>query len=198
MRLTCMNRLDPCYWLAVLTASTLLCTLAPSGNSARAAEVDRIGFNAGKFTVKTVKVGGRTVTFRAYEGIVYVAKPVDARNQSMNVYVPAEYFEGKSVGAYNAETVPILFNNSVGGYMPALPSTLGGGMGGPGGPGGGPGGPGGPGGGPGGPPPGGIFEEADPVDQAEVQADPVDQAEVPVGHLLEASSRNSTATRTVS
>jgi len=78
----------------------------------------------------------------------------------MNIYVPTQYYEGKSVGAYDAKTAPIFLPITIGGYMPGRPGTPGGfgGRGGSGGPGGfggrgGPGGFGGPGGGrgPGGP-----------------------------------------------
>ncbi|KAI7255336.1 hypothetical protein KC345_g11153, partial [Hortaea werneckii] len=52
----------------------------------------------------------------------------------MNVYVPEAYFQGKTVGGYTADTAPIFFPNSVGGYMPGAPGTLeGGGAGGMGG-----------------------------------------------------------------
>jgi multidrug resistance efflux pump len=36
----------------------------------------------------------------------------------MNIYIPEEYFEGKSIGNYTANTAPIFFPNTVGGYMP--------------------------------------------------------------------------------
>ena len=175
MRRTSMNKVHSSHWfVAFLTWNSLVLTLAHGGVNAVASDSDRLAFEASKFTVKTLTAGGRKVTYRAYEGIVYVPNPIDARYQSMNIYVPTEYFEGKPVGTYNSETAPILFQNRVGGYMPALPATLGAGRGGPGGPGGpgrlggagGPppgGDPGGPppGGGPSGPPRGGIFEEFD-------------------------------------
>ena len=163
-------------FVAVLTASTLVFTLALGGMRLVAADGDRLAFDATKFTVKTMTEGGRTVKYRAYEGIVYVANPVNVANQSMNIYVPAEYFEGKSVCGFNAETAPSLFQNRVGGYMPAFPATLGGGMGGPSGPGGGgfaSGGTGDPGGGPGGPPPGGIFTEFDKNKDGKLSRDEV-------------------------
>lgn len=75
-------------------------------------------FDPSRFSSRSSKVEGKTITYRAYEGIVYVKYPVDARYQSMNVYIPTEYYEGKSIGSYNAETAPIFFCNSVGGYMP--------------------------------------------------------------------------------
>lgn len=93
---------------------------APGGNSAPA---HSLAFDTRQFTVKTLIVGGRSNTYRAYEGIVYVARPVDARYERLNFYAPVEYFEGKSVGGYTAETAPIFFPNSVGGYMPGLPAS---------------------------------------------------------------------------
>ena len=80
-------------------------------------------FDPKKFTIETVTVKDRQVACRAYEGIVYVANPVDAPYQSLNFYVPVEYYEGKSVGGYTAETALIFLPNSVGGYMPGKPAT---------------------------------------------------------------------------
>lgn len=74
-----------------------------------------------------VVVDKRPVAYRAYERIVYVARPVDTTYQQMNVYVPAAYFEGKSINGYTAETAPIFFPNQVGGYMPAQAGTVKGG-----------------------------------------------------------------------
>jgi len=112
---------------------------APSGT-------DSLIFDTKRFTVKTLTVGKQTVAYRAYEGIVYVAKPVDTNYERLNFYAPVDYYEGKSVGGYTAETAPIFIPNSVGGYMPGRagsPDDFGG-LGGPG-----PGGP----AGAGGPPP---------------------------------------------
>ena len=91
-------------------------------------------FDPEKFTVETVTVGDRNVVYRAYEDIVYVANPVDAQYQTLNFYVPVEYYEGKSVSLYTAETAPIFLPNSVGGYMPGKPGNpkRSGGSGGPG------------------------------------------------------------------
>jgi hypothetical protein len=43
----------------------------------------------------------------------------------MNVFVPVEYYEGRSIGAYDADTAPIFLPNSVGGYMPGPPGSPG-------------------------------------------------------------------------
>ena len=55
---------------------------------------------------------------RAYENIVYVKNPVDVNYQTINIYIPEEYFKGQSIGKYNEKTAPLFFPNSVGGYMP--------------------------------------------------------------------------------
>ena len=55
-----------------------------------------LNFDANKnYTTKTAIVNGKTVTYRAYENIVYVAKPVDIAYQTINIYIPEEYFKNK-------------------------------------------------------------------------------------------------------
>ncbi|HBY60745.1 MAG TPA: hypothetical protein DEH78_13045 [Solibacterales bacterium] len=111
---------------------------------------DPLRFPKDAFTLesKTVRTsqGERKVTYRSYQHLTYVAKPVDKEYQSLDVNVPVEV-DGVAVDATRA---PILLRIPVGGYMAA--SNLGNGpaagrRGGPEGPGGrrGPGGPGGPG-----------------------------------------------------
>lgn len=134
-----------------LTSTAFAGLLLISASSTSNAAVSNLSFDANKFTIKTATVGTQTFKCRAYEGIVYFANPVDTNYQSMNIYVPEQYFEGKSIGGYSATTAPIFMPITVGGYMPGRPGRLGGGMGGPGGPGGPFGGPGGPDGGFGGP-----------------------------------------------
>lgn len=100
-----------------------------------------LDFNAKNYTSKTLTVNNKTVTYRAYEKIVYVKNPVDTTYQIMNIYIPEDYFNGKSIGSYTKDTAPIFFPNNIGGYMPAAPGGPGqGGMGGMGGHGGMPGG----------------------------------------------------------
>lgn len=55
------------------------------------------------------------VTYRFWKAITYVAKPVDETYQSLNISVPVK-IDGKTVDATGA---PVLFANSVGGYMPS-------------------------------------------------------------------------------
>ena len=98
-----------------VTASTLLASVASASDG------QSLEFDSSRFEKKTIEVAGRTVAYRAFEGVVYVSHPVDALYESMNIYVPEAYYEGKAVGPYTAETAPIFLPNSVGGYMPGKP-----------------------------------------------------------------------------
>ncbi|NQE67054.1 subtype B tannase [Nocardia gamkensis] len=79
--------------------------------------VDELAFDPGAFTVETKTVAtferDKKVTYQFYESVVYVAKPVDKAHQSLSVSVPVE-IDGASVDASKA---PILFTNSVAGYL---------------------------------------------------------------------------------
>ena len=115
--------------LCVATAIFLFTTLAggagAQGQTATPSGGYSLAFDAGAYTVRSTTVGGVTATYRAYEGIVYVKYPVDAQFQKLNFYVPAAYYEGKSVGGYTSHTAPIFFPNTVGGYMPGAPDSPG-------------------------------------------------------------------------
>lgn len=77
-----------------------------------------LNFDSNNYTIKTATVNGKTITYRAYENIVYVKNPVDIKYQTLNIYIPEEYFNGESIGEYNNKNAPIFLPNSVGGYMP--------------------------------------------------------------------------------
>ena len=96
--------------LAVSSALLSSCTMM--------SKPDTLKFDPTKYTSGTTTVNGKTYKYRAYT-VVYVANPVDTKYQSMNIYVPEEYFAGGSVGSYNAQSAPIFLPNQVGGYMPA-------------------------------------------------------------------------------
>lgn len=83
-----------------------------------------ITFDPDRYTIESAEVEGSTITFRAYKNIVYVTKPVDTRYQCLNLYVPAAYYENRSIGSYDAANAPIFLPNDAGGYMPALPGTV--------------------------------------------------------------------------
>ena len=61
---------------------------------------------------------GQKVKYFAYENIVYVSKPKSVEYQSMNIYIPKDYLDGKTINGYTAKTAPIFMPNGVGGYMP--------------------------------------------------------------------------------
>lgn len=83
----------------------------------------KLTFDPEKYTTQTIPVEGTEIKVRAYEHIVYVAKPVDTVYQQMNIYIPEAYFNKGSINGYTSETAPIFFPNHVGGYMPGRPGT---------------------------------------------------------------------------
>ena len=84
----------------------------------------KLAFQPQQYVSQTLTYEGKTFTVRAYENIVYVENPVDTAYQKINIYIPEEYFAGKTVNGYTAVTAPVFFPNKVGGYMPAPPATL--------------------------------------------------------------------------
>ncbi|MER6348656.1 subtype B tannase [Streptomyces sp. NPDC001595] len=95
---------------------------APAGSartSGATRAADPLAFDPAAHTVLTTTVatddGPRTVTYRFHKALTYVARPVDAAHQSLNISVPVE-IDGKPVDASRA---PILLANQVGGYMPS-------------------------------------------------------------------------------
>lgn len=95
---------------------------ATAGNAWGAAEedsgvADALVFDPEAYEelTKTVTTGDgeKTVVYRFYGNIVYVAYPVDEAYQSLNVSVPVE-IDGTAVDASKA---PIVLANSIGGYM---------------------------------------------------------------------------------
>ena len=84
-----------------------------------------LDFAKAPYQLKTAQVAGKTISYRAYEGITYVKHPVDTVYQKMNIYIPEEYYEVKPVGSYTEATAPIFLPNTVGGYMPGEPGTPG-------------------------------------------------------------------------
>ena len=102
-----------------LGAAAILCGVLSLNAEAAAqnAQID-LKFNAANFTQESVIVGGKKIKFRAYKNIIYVAKPVSAHYQSMNIFIPQQYFEGRKSGKFDAASAPIFLPNGVGGYMP--------------------------------------------------------------------------------
>lgn len=119
---------------ALLAGTALLLAacahLAPGANGGSSPSLN---FDAQHYELRQIQINGQTLAVRAYENIVYVARPADARYERMNIYVPEAYFKGESVAGFTAQTAPIFLPNEVGGYMPAEPANLSGQRG-PGGP----------------------------------------------------------------
>lgn len=80
---------------------------------------DKICFDPQAYEVKTCELDGRSVTYRAYENIVYCTNPVDPI-QKMNIYVPESLAQGETINGFTLKTAPIFMPNTVGGYMPVL------------------------------------------------------------------------------
>lgn len=74
-------------------------------------------FDSSKYKVKTCTLEGRTITYRAFEGLDYCTKPLDAI-QKLNLFVPECYYQGQQMNGYSLNTAPIFMPNTVGGYMP--------------------------------------------------------------------------------
>lgn len=79
---------------------------------------DKLKFDDRKYTVETLEMEGRTLTFRAFENIPYVEHPADSKMQRLSIFVPEGYYEGQKIGPYDLKNAPIFMPNTVGGYMP--------------------------------------------------------------------------------
>ncbi|MFH0176458.1 subtype B tannase [Streptomyces cacaoi] len=98
-----------------LSAQASSGTSTSSSSDAGSLAFDPDGYTKLTTTVTDTAGDEHSVTYHFWKAITYVAKPVDATYQSLNVSVPVE-IDGTAVDASNA---PILFANSVGGYMPS-------------------------------------------------------------------------------
>nr|BDI54804.1 Tat pathway signal sequence domain protein [Streptomyces sp.] len=91
-----------------------------TGGGSGASSSDGLVFDKDAYSTLTTTItdaegAEREVEYRFYKAITYVGKPVDETYQSLNVSVPVK-IDGTAVDATDA---PILFANSVGGYMPS-------------------------------------------------------------------------------
>ena len=75
-----------------------------------------LNFDPTRYEVKTLELDGRSITYRAFEGILYCEKPLDPI-QKLNLYAPEAYFSGGSINGYTLKTAPVFMPNTVGGYM---------------------------------------------------------------------------------
>lgn len=118
------NRLTIFLRLLVLSSFSLLCNCSNNSNKVKeSVKQSSLRFNDAKFEIQEIKLNEKVFKIRAYENIIYVAKPIDTAYQKMNIYIPVEYFEGKAKGGYTAETAPVFFPNHIGGYMPGRAGT---------------------------------------------------------------------------
>ena len=72
-------------------------------------------FDNSKYTCGTVQVGDKTVNYKFYENVPYVAKPNAPHLQVMNLYVPE---------LENVDSAPIFFLQRTGGMGETLPMTI--------------------------------------------------------------------------
>lgn len=120
--------------LAAATALPVVGGIAIGAQSSDAATPDSLVFDKSTYSVLTTTVttadGTKQVTYHFYKAITYVANPVDAKYQSLNISVPIT-IDGTAVDTTDA---PILLSNSIGGYLSssvADATGIGSGMGGP-------------------------------------------------------------------
>ena len=78
---------------------------------------DLLRFAADNYEVKTCELEGKSITYRAFEGLDYCSKPVDPI-QKLNLFVPEAFYQGGELNGYTLQTAPIFIPNTVGGYMP--------------------------------------------------------------------------------
>lgn len=107
----------------VFIAVALLAAGSLSSCNQGGKNANKLDFDPENYVMQTLKYRGGELEVRAYEGIIYVANPVDSTHHSMNIYIPEAYFKGESINGFTAETAPIFYPNQVGGYMPAAPAT---------------------------------------------------------------------------
>jgi hypothetical protein len=92
------------------------CTTAGKAEGVNDLETDSLRFDPHQYREGTIVVDGKSIHYRAYEGITYAAKPAVTNYpawQQMNIYVPEP--------AYNDQKAPIFFKTDIGGYRPADP-----------------------------------------------------------------------------
>lgn len=100
-------------------AGVLLGFAAVAARSMATETQDALRFDPDAFTEISTTIstgdGEKVVVYRFYKAIPYVARPIDATYQCLNVSVPVS-IDGVPVDATDA---PILLSNAVGGYMPS-------------------------------------------------------------------------------
>ncbi len=75
-------------------------------------------FDEKNYSEEEMTLEGITIRFRAFRHLVYVEHPVNEDYQQMNLFVPLDFYEGKSINGYTLASAPTFMPNTVGGYMP--------------------------------------------------------------------------------
>lgn len=113
----------PASTAADTTAAATMDTAAATTTAATTAATGSLVFDPTAFTELTTTVttaaGDKKVVYHFYKAVPYVTNPVAADYQSLVVSVPVS-IDGKAV---DASTAPILFANSVAGYLPSSVAT---------------------------------------------------------------------------
>ncbi len=115
------NKLFSAFFWKYLTVTLITIILSITAIAQETSTLHNLEFDVEAYVQETMTIGNNTINYRAYEGIVYVTNPVDTHYQSLNVYIPEEYFNGGEVNGYNKESAPIFFPNHIGGYNPGNP-----------------------------------------------------------------------------
>lgn len=90
--------------------TTLAALLLAASASGALAQDDPLRFNADNFTIQSLTMpSGEKVSYKAYEGILYVRNVEDTTYQTLNIYVPERLAD--------LQRVPVFLRTYVGGYM---------------------------------------------------------------------------------
>jgi hypothetical protein len=105
------------YLTACGSAATSTTAEASTSTVFGGSTAESLTFPVDDYTVQTKTMAASSgtvqITYHLYQNLAYVADPVDADYQSLDVAVPVK-IDGRAVDATNA---PILFDINVGGYM---------------------------------------------------------------------------------
>ncbi len=77
-------------------------------------------FDGTAYTVETIEIDGKILTYRAFEDIPYCKNPANERMQRLSIFVPEAFYEGKMINGRHLKNAPIFMPNTIGGYMPGL------------------------------------------------------------------------------
>ena len=75
-----------------------------------------INFNKENYCVEKCQLEGIEISFRAFKDLYYCQYPKD-EIQKLNIFVPEDFYQGKTINGYNLQNAPIFIPNTVGGYM---------------------------------------------------------------------------------